>query len=83
MGIQLIDIIDYIRPNSQFVIYDNDLNSLEFHDDTVLPTEKEIKEGKAALELLEKQKAEQIANDKAAILEKLGITEDEAKLLLS
>jgi hypothetical protein len=35
------------------------------------------------LQLVEKAKAEQIEADKAALLEKLGITADEAKLLLS
>jgi hypothetical protein len=34
------------------------------------------------LQLVEKAKAEQIEADKAALLEKLGITADEAKLLL-
>jgi hypothetical protein len=35
------------------------------------------------LQLVEKAKAEQEAADKAALLAKLGITADEAKLLLS
>lgn len=35
------------------------------------------------LQLVEKAKAEQAAADKAALLAKLGITADEAKLLLS
>jgi hypothetical protein len=35
------------------------------------------------LQLVEKAKAEQIEANKAALLEKLGITADEAKLLLS
>ena len=35
------------------------------------------------LQLAEKEKAEQAAADKAALLAKLGITADEAKLLLS
>ena len=34
------------------------------------------------LQLVEKAKAEQAASDKAALLGKLGITADEAKLLL-
>ena len=35
------------------------------------------------LQLVEKAKAEQLAADKVALLAKLGITADEAKLLLS
>jgi hypothetical protein len=35
------------------------------------------------LQLVEKAKAEQVASDKEALLAKLGITSEEAKLLLS
>lgn len=77
------EIIDFIRPNSQFTISDNDLATLVFYDETVPPTNAEIVAGKKALE---KKLADEVATkatEKAALLAKLGITADEAALLLS
>lgn len=47
------------------------------------PTETKERLDRAKAEAAEKAEAEAKANEKAALLTKLGITEDEAKLLLS
>jgi hypothetical protein len=77
------EIINFIRPNSQFVISNDDLATLVFHDDTIMPTSAEIAAGKKALEKKILDETNQKAGEKAALLAKLGITDDEAKLLLS
>jgi hypothetical protein len=77
------EIIDFIRPNSQFTISDNDLTTLVFHDETVPPTNAEIVAGKKALEKKLDAEAANKAAEKAALLAKLGISDSEAKLLLS
>jgi len=81
--INLCDIISFIRPNSEFVITDNDISTLVFHSNHTIPSENEIEEGQKNLENdLKIQQTAKLAQ-KAALLEKLGITEDEARLLLS
>ena len=81
---QLDKIIRHLRPNAEFVIYGDTLQGLEFIDQSIIkPTQTEIE-----LAWLEIQKAENetaINQEKArqALLNKLNITEEEAKLLLS
>lgn len=77
------DVINFIRPSSQFTMTDNDLTTIVFHDDSVIPTNAEIEAGKKALTKKLADEAAQTAAAKSAILSKLGITEEEAKLLLS
>lgn len=73
----LRDAIAHIRPEAQFSTKDN--REVIWLDDLQRePTATEIQEAYADLERLEAQKI----FEKAALLEKLGITEDEAKLLL-
>lgn len=73
--------IQHIRPNAQFVLRDDELEWLD--DNQEKPTEAEIKLGWIAYQAFVKKEAETQAATKAALLERLGITEDEAKLLLS
>lgn len=73
-----------IRPESEFVIRGEDLKNIEWHViDGDIPTEKEILE---AIKLIQEEEAAeliQLAEKKSNILERLGITEEEAKILLS
>lgn len=73
-----------LRPGSEFAITENDYSTIEWH----------ILEGKAPTQAqvtaeIEKIKADEIKAEadrltsKAELLARLGITEDEAKLLLS
>lgn len=83
MEIKLYDVIDYLRPNSEFTMSDQDITTLVFYTDHTIPTEEEIERGKN--ELLQKKEQEMQAREqqKNEVLARLGITEDEAKLLLS
>ena len=73
--------IQHIRPNAQFALRDDEL---EWLDDTQeKPTDAEIKSGWTAYQAFVKKEAETKSAAKAALLDRLGITEDEAKLLLS
>jgi hypothetical protein len=84
MNNYLIDAIFSLRPNCQFVMHDNDYSTIQWHVlEGLAPTQAEIDTA------IEKLKADEIAaktkaeTDKAALLAKLGITAEEARLLLS
>jgi hypothetical protein len=68
-----------IRPNEEWSLSGDDYNTLIWHSDTNKPTLEEIKAGEVLLVDEQIAKAEQ----KAAILERLGLTEDELKVVLS
>jgi S-adenosylmethionine:tRNA-ribosyltransferase-isomerase (queuine synthetase) len=81
--INIYDVIDYLRPNSQFTMNNGDINTIVFHSNHTTPTNEEIEQAWQKLE--DQRSAEELSKvaQKAALLEKLGITEDEARLLLS
>lgn len=83
MNIKLYDVIDYLRPNSEFVMSDEDILTLIFHTNHTIPTEEEIERGKNELLQKKQQEAEAIEQKKNEVLNRLGITQEEAKLLLS
>lgn len=77
---EIVSAISYLRPNAEFVVRGNDL---EWLDDTQTePTQKEIEAGFIAYKAAKQAEAESKANAKAALLNKLGITAEEAQLLL-
>ena len=81
--IDIAEVLRTIRPNGGWAISGEDYESL-FYDATCEPITRE--EFDTALKRYPAWKAEQEAAkaaDKAALLERLGITADEAKLLLS
>jgi hypothetical protein len=80
----LIEAIRKLKPNAEFSFTDNDYSTIKW----------DVLEGKAPTQAqidfaIEQVKADEIAeaqaqaSAKSALLEKLGISEDEAKLLLS
>jgi hypothetical protein len=73
-----------LRPDAEFSFTDEDYSTIKWDKlDGNPPTQAEIEatiKEIAAEEIAQKQKSQ---TDKAALLAKLGITEDEAKLLLS
>jgi hypothetical protein len=82
--IYLAKAIKNLRPTSQFSYDDDDYSTINWIVlDGDAPTKKEIDDE------IKRMKAEEIAQEKSkaiaksALLDKLGITEDEAKLLLS
>jgi hypothetical protein len=79
----IIDAIYSINPIAEFTFNDTDLDTLQWHGKTKPLTKEQIL---AAFENNKTVKAQELAQkavDKAALLDRLGITEDEAKLLLS
>ena len=81
-GIDIIKAILHLVPEASFRIENDDLSTMEWNCDLPRPTDAAIK---AALPLAAKAeteaaKAKEVA--KAALLNRLGITAEEAKLLL-
>lgn len=73
--------IQFIRPNAEFIINDDKLTWLD--KSQIEPSEAEIKKGLIAYEAALQTEAEAKAEAKAALLIRLGITAEEATLLLS
>jgi hypothetical protein len=73
--------IQFIRPDAQFVLVGDEVNWLD--ENQTEPTKSEIDAGLKAYEAAEKAKLNAKNAAKSALFEKLGISEDEAKLLLS
>jgi hypothetical protein len=78
------EVIAYLRPDAEWIMHNDSVKELTFLDDSVNPiTPAEYSKGEK--ELIAKETADKAADAaaKAAILERLGITEAEAKLLLA
>jgi hypothetical protein len=76
--------IQRLNPTAEFSFTDDDYSTIKWD---VLegdePTKKQIDDAIKAIKTEEANQAETNAAAKAALLDRLGITEDEAKLLLS
>jgi tellurite resistance protein len=80
----LHEVIQSLRPGKEFTMFDDDPSTIIWNDPEVTtPSESEIKS--ATTKYLANQEKEAKAKEatKAALLEKLGITAEEAVLLLS
>lgn len=73
--------IQHIRPNSEFVLNGLELKWLDSKQTE--PTNAEIEAGWVAYQAKIETEKQEAAAKKAALLNRLGITEAEAKLLLS
>lgn len=73
-----VEILSILRPNGGWTIQGDDLATVEYYDDCAPLTSKEITDGES---LLAQKTAERIAN-RQAILTRLGLTAEEAALLL-
>ena len=79
--IDKVKAIQFIRPDAQFVMIGD---VVEWLDTTQAePTEKEIKDGLIAYQTAQQAEDQAKATAKAALLSRLGITAEEARLLLS
>ena len=79
--LQKFKAIQFIRPNAHFSLQDDKLIWLDTNK--TQPTESEIQAGWVAYDTWKTQQDEAKATEKQALLDRLGITADEAKLLLS
>lgn len=77
------DVLTMLLPNGGWVISGDDFNSI-IYDDGIKPiTKKEFEAGFAQFDAWQAEQDANKANAKSALLDRLGITADEAKLLLS
>ena len=80
----LVEAIKYLNPTAEFVITNDDYSTIVWHQlDGDAPTEKQIDDAIKTIEAAKAAEAEAKAQAKAELLERLNITADEAKLLLS
>lgn len=78
----IYDVVKFLRPSGGWIIRGEDFNSIEFIEAEPF-SEKEFEDGFVAYDnFVEKEEKAKLDNKKL-LLEKLGITEEEAKLLLS
>lgn len=76
------DVLTFLVPNSKWYIYGNDYEGITFVND-IKVTKEEFEAGFAQYDAWKAEQDAQAAANKAALLAKLGITEEEARLLLS
>lgn len=77
------DVMTYLLPNGGWSIHGEDFNSVIFDDGVETITEAEFKDGFKTYGAWKAKQNATNAAAKAALLERLGITADEAALLLS
>lgn len=78
-----MDVLQMLRPEGGWVIYGDDFDSI-IYDQGVTPlTKKEFTDGFAAFDSWQSQQLAAKEAEKNALLARLGITAEEAKLLLS
>jgi hypothetical protein len=76
------DVLNMLLPQGGWILVGDDFDGITWVDDRPRCTEAEFKTGFAQYDALKAKQEAQVATDKAALLAKLGITADEAKLLL-
>ena len=76
-------ILQYKYPNTEWTLNGDNYEGLTWLSDTPKPTKSTLDGLWQEVQDLIKAKAEAKATQKAALLERLGITEDEARLLLA
>ena len=81
--IPLVAAIHRLKPNAQFTFKGEDYSTVDWIElEGTAPTQAEIDAALAEIKAEEEAKDAADALTKAALLERLGISEDEAKLLL-
>jgi hypothetical protein len=80
----LVDAIKLLKPTAEFSFTDNDYSTIKWDVlEGDAPTQKEIDDAIKTVKAKEAADAKVRASNKTALLERLGITEDEFKILLS
>jgi len=82
--IELVKAIKHLKPNSEFSFTDDDYSTIVWDQlEGDAPTKKDIDAAIKQIKADELTEAATKAAAKSALLDRLGITEDEAKLLLN
>jgi hypothetical protein len=80
----IVDAIKLLKPGSQFVLKEDDYSTIEWHIlDGDAPTQSEIDAAIEQVKLNDQNATDAAQTQKQAVLDRLGITADEARLLLS
>lgn len=74
--------LNYLLPEAKFVLSGDTLEGIDWLDERPLPTENEIVEAIKHVKADELAEAKLKATKRAELLSKLGITEEEARILL-
>ena len=83
-GVELIQAILYLRPNAQFVIHNEDYSTIKWDVlDGEAPTWEEVQAAHLQVKAVEEAALAEAEAKKQAVLDRLGITAEEARLLLS
>jgi hypothetical protein len=77
------DVMSYLIPTGGWVIYEDDFDSIIYDEGVTPVTKKAFTEAFSEIDEIKAKKVADKAVAKAALLERLGITADEAALLLS
>ena len=77
------EVMSMLCPAGGWIMYDNDFDGITWVDDRPRCTKAEYEAGFAKYDEWKAEQDTKAAADKAALLTKLGITADEAKLLLN
>jgi hypothetical protein len=77
------NVLGMLIPTGGWVIYGDDFDSIRYDDDVKPITKKQFDDGFAQYDAWRAEQDALKAANKNALLDRLGITEDEAKLLLS
>jgi hypothetical protein len=76
------EVLEMLCPNTEWIIYGDDFDSIQWIKGDPI-TKADFQAGFAKVDAWKAEQVAKAAADKAALLAKLGITADEAKLLLS
>ena len=76
------DVMNHLIPTGGWVIYGEDFDSVIYDEDVTPITKKDFTDAFAKVDALKAKQASDKAEAKSALLERLGITEEEAQLLL-
>jgi hypothetical protein len=82
MMIRGADVLNFLIPTGGWSINGNDFEGITFHEAEPI-TKAQFEAGFALVEAAKLQEENTKTAEKSALLAKLGITDDEAKLLLS
>jgi parvulin-like peptidyl-prolyl isomerase len=83
-ALELVKAIKYLKPNSEFVFKEADYSTIEWVVlDGAAPTWEEVQAAHLQVKAAEEAALAEAEAKKQALLDRLGITAEEAKLLLS
>jgi len=77
------EVLNMLCPGVELTVSGNDYQNINWHSNKPAITKKQFDDGFAQFDAWKAEQDAAKASAKAALLTKLGLTEDEAKLLLS